>query len=150
MQKSISRLYTISIFCETYPFVNPNYHKSWLARVAAGLLGVAFGMHWFVLHLATFGFFLLANIPGTPQDIVAIDGNHQDCLVCDSLSETEKESGDSMPSVSQQTYNIEGIETSSLLVLDPNAFFITNLSAPSDPAFNNCPFSLKKPPKVTA
>lgn len=108
------------------------------------------GVHWLVLHMAAFGFFLLNNISGTPQEIVAIDGNHQDCIVCDSLSETEKESGGSTPSVSQQTFNMEGVEVSSLLVLGPSDASITNLSIPSDPAWDTYPFRLEKPPKATA
>jgi hypothetical protein len=132
--------------------VRDSIHKIWLIRAIVCILTAAFGMQWVLMHVVVFGVSALSQDAETlflkPSSVLI--GNHQNCQVCDALSEQQEKSGDSQSGVTPEILEIEGLEFHRALMLGADDFLITEILMLYDPNWCANPFQLLKPPKAAA
>ena len=127
-------------------------HKIWMTRAIVCILTAAFGMQWVLMHVVVFGLSGLSQDSGTlflkPTSVLL--GNHQNCQVCDALSDQQEKSGDSQSGVTPEILEIEGLAFHRALMLGADDFLITEILMLYDPNWCANPFQLLKPPKAAA
>ena len=127
-------------------------HKIWMTRAIVCILTAAFGMQWVLMHVVVFGLSGLSQDDGTlflkPTSVLL--GIHQNCQVCDVISEQQEKSGDSQSGVTPESLKIEGLAFHRALMLGADDFLITEILMLYDPNWCANPFQLLKPPKAAA
>ena len=127
-------------------------HKIWMTRAIVCILTAAFGMQWVLMHVVVFGLSGLSQDDGTlflkPTSVLL--GNHQNCQVCDVISEQQEKSGDSQSGITPEILEIEGLAFHRALMLGADDFLITEILMLYDPNWCANPFKLLKPPKAAA
>ena len=132
--------------------VRDSIHRIWLIRAIACILTAVFGMQWVLMHVVVFGVSAFSEDTETlflksPSVLI---GNHQNCQVCDALSEQQEKSGDSQSGITPEILEIEGLAFHRALMLGADDFLITEILMLYDPNWCANPFKLLKPPKAAA
>lgn len=127
-------------------------HKIWLIRAIVCILTAAFGMQWVLMHVVVFGVSALSQDAETlflkPSSVLI--GNHQNCQVCDVLSEQQEKSGDSQSGTTPEILELEGLAYYRMLMLGADGYFVSDVLMLYDPNWCANPFQLLKPPKAAA
>jgi hypothetical protein len=132
--------------------VRDSIHKIWLIRAIVCILTAAFGMQWVLMHVVVFGVSALSQDAETlflkPSSVLI--GNHQNCQVCDVLSEQQEKSGDSQSGTTPEILELEGLAYYRMLMLGADGYFVSDVLMLYDPNWCANPFQLLKPPKAAA
>jgi hypothetical protein len=132
--------------------VRDSIHKIWLIRAIVCILTAAFGMQWVLMHVVVFGVSALSQDAETlflkPSSVLI--GNHQNCQVCDALSEQQEKSGDSQSGTTPEILELEGLAYYRMLMLGADGYFVSDVLMLYDPNWCANPFQLLKPPKAAA